>query len=292
MNLSRLPLTTTGGAPAGAEEVLSDGQVFDGMPSVSPDGRRIAFTSNRLGHDQIWLLHVDSRQMEVLQLTGNDLSATGPHWYPDGRRLIVQRLFPNGKRSLWSIAADASDAEELTSPPSLVSSLTEGWPIAPDGRKTIYGATVDGHSQLFEFDLGTRRARQLTFSPDDKFSAVWSPDGRWLVYASNANGSNQLWRIPADSGQAEPLTKGDDRVRHMFYSPDGRWLYFQPNHLNIYRMPADGGPAQQVTHFSESGLFLEEPTISPDGRYLVYSRSNGGSSLWVLQLGTAQARIP
>jgi Tol biopolymer transport system component len=78
----------------------------------------------------------------------------------------------------------------------------------------------------------------------------------------------------------------------MFYSPDGRWLYFQPNHLNIYRMPADGGPVQQVTHFPESGLFLEEPTISPDGRYLVYCRSNGGSSLWVLQLGTAQKRLP
>jgi len=111
------------------------------------------------------------------------------------------------------------------------------------------------------------------------------------VYASNANGSNQLWRIPADGGHAKPFTKGDDRVRHMFYSPDGRWLYFQPNHLNIYRMPADGGPVQQVMHFQESGLFLEEPTISPDGRYLVYCRSNGGSSLWVLRLGNAQTRV-
>jgi len=104
-------------------------------------------------------------------------------------------------------------------------------------------------------------------------------------------GANQLWRMPADGGQAEPLTKGDDRVRHMFYSPDGRWLYFQPNHLNIYRMPADGGPVQQVTHFQESGLFLEEPTISPDGRYLVYCRSNGGSSLWVLRLGNVQTEV-
>jgi len=126
---------------------------------------------------------------------------------------------------------------------------------------------------------------------DDKFSVVWSPDGRWLVYTSNANGSSQLWRISASGGQAELLTRGDDRVRHMFYSPDGRWLYFQPNHLNIYRMPADGGPVQQLTHFPESGLFLEEPTISPDGRYLVYCRSNGGSSLWVLRLGSTQTLV-
>lgn len=68
-------------------------------------------------------------------------------------------------------------------------------------------------------------------------------------------------------------------------SPDGRWIYFQPNHQNIYRMAAQGGPAQQVSHFAESGLFIEEPTISPDGRYLLYNGSNGGSSLWLLRIG-------
>jgi Tol biopolymer transport system component len=284
MNLTRLPLTADGSAPAGAEEVLSAGQVFDGLPSVSPDSRRIAYTSNRLGHNQIWMLHVDTKQMEVLHLTGNDVGADGAHWYPDGQRLIVQRSFSNGKVSLWWIAADASYAEELTSPPTLIDNA-EGWPIAPDGRKIVYAATVDGHSQLFEFDLSTREVRQITFSPDDKFTVAWSPDSHWLAYTSNANGSNQLWRMPANGGQAQPLTRGDDRVRHMFYSADRRWLYYQPNHLNIYRMPADGGPVQQVTHFQESGLFIEEPTVSPDGRYLVYCRSNGGSSIWVLRLG-------
>jgi TolB protein len=276
MNLTRLPLAADGSAPAGVEEELSAGQVFDGQPKVSPDGQRIAYTSNRLGRDQIWMLRVDSRRMEALLLPGTDLSVVGANWHPDGQRLTALRRFPDGKTSVWWVAADASHAEELTSPPSLYNNA-EGWPIDPDGRKLAYAANVDGRSQLFEFELSTRQARQLTFSRDDKFNAAWSPDGRWLVYASNANGSGQLWRIPSGGGQAEPLTKGDDRVRHMFYSPNGRWLYFQPNHLNIYRMPADGGSIQQVTHFPESGLFLEDPTISPDGRYLVYCRSNGGS---------------
>src|SRR5262249_17527422 len=191
-----------------------------GLPSVSPDGGRIAYTSNRLGHDQLWVLHVDNKRMEVLQLPGEDLVVEGAHWHPDGRRLVVERLLPNGKVSLWWIAADASYAEEVMSLPSLYNN-NQGWPIDPKGQKIVYGASVDGHFQLFEFDLSTRHARQLTFSPDDKFYAIWSPDGRSLVYASNAEGSNQLWRIPANGGQAEPLTKGDDRVRHMFYSPDG-----------------------------------------------------------------------
>ena len=276
LNLTRLPLTPAGSSPAGPEDVLSTGHVYEGGPSVSPDGRRIAFRSDRLGHDQVWVLDLDTRGLEALELPGGGSLDQGPHWHPDGRRLVVLRSFPDGKRSLWLIAADASSAEELTSPGDLLN-VAEGWPIAPDGRKTLYSARTNGHFQLFSVDLSTRQTRQITFSPDDKNTAAWSPDGRWLVYSSDASGSVQLWRMPAEGGQAQQLTQGDDRIRHMFYSPDGRWLYFQPNHLNIYRMRADGGPMQQVTHFSESGLFIEEPTISPDGRYLVYSRSYGGS---------------
>ena len=50
-------------------------------------------------------------------------------------------------------------------------------------------------------------------------------------------------------------------------------------------MPADGGEVKPVTKFPEHGLFLEEPTISPDGRWLVYNRGKGGSSLWLLTVG-------
>ena len=55
-------------------------------------------------------------------------------------------------------------------------------------------------------------------------------------------------------------------------------------------MPAAGGELQPVTRFPELGLFIEEPTISPDGRYLAYNRGSGGSSLWLLSIGEATAR--
>ena len=62
-----------------------------------------------------------------------------------------------------------------------------------------------------------------------------------------------------------PKQRFDDEAKTLPRATGSRErLYFQPNHLNIYRMPADGGPVQQVTQFEESGLFREEPTISPD----------------------------
>jgi Tol biopolymer transport system component len=287
LNLTRLPLNANGDAPAGPEEVLSSGQVFDRQPSVSPDGRSIAYMSNRLGHDELWILRLGTKHLDRLELPGHDLAVSASYWFPDGQMLSVLRKLPDGKSSLWIVAADGSHAEELPIPSFI--GPPEAFPVSPDGRTVAYSALSGSNFQLFEFDLVTRQSHQLTSTPDDKYSGSWSPDGRWLVYSSNASGAIQLWRIGSNGGKPEQVTKGDDRIRHVFYSPDGRWLYYQPNHQNIYRMPAGGGLVHQVTHFPESGLFLEEPTISPDGHYLLYCRSNGGSSLWLLTVDTRRS---
>jgi Tol biopolymer transport system component len=285
MNLTRLPLAAGGGSAAGAEEPLSRGQVFDRTPGISPDGKSIAYNSNRLGLAELWRLRLDTKSLERLQLPGR-VAVSAPSWFPDSQRIIVLRLFPDGKSSLWTVAADGSHAEELLSPRSLLQSGDT--PVAPDGNHIVYSDRAGQYYQLFSLDVSSRQARQLTTSPDDKLTACFSPDGRWLVYATNANGNLQLWKMPASGGAAHRLTESNDRIRHMFFSSDGRWLYFQPNHQNIYRMPAAGGMPHKVTQFPESGLFIEEPTITPDNRYLVYCRSNGGSSLWLLKIAAAR----
>jgi TolB protein len=157
--------------------------------------------------------------------------------------------------------------------------------MSPDGRTLMYSRLVGQFTQLVLRDLTTNRDRVLTTSPADKYDTTWSRDGSWIAFAKNSGGGVNIWRIPAGGGEEQALTSEPDRIRHFFYSPDGRWLYLQPNHRNIYRMPASSGPRQQVTHFPESsGLFIEEPSISPDGKYIVYSRDHGGSSIWMLTL--------
>ena len=143
--------------------------------------------------------------------------------------------------------------------------------------------------EFFILDVPSGRERQLTTSRSDKYEGRWSPDGRWITFASNAGVALQVWKVSAQGGEERVMTSGYERMRHVFWSPDGRWIYVQPSHRNIYRLPADGGSLQRVTNFPESGLYLEEPTISPHGKFLVYSRSRGGSSLWLLTLGTMRA---
>jgi Tol biopolymer transport system component len=286
MNLTRLPLAPARGAPTGFEEELDSGEVRDRFPSFSPDGRRIAVASTRLGDQEVWILDLNSKQRQRLRLPRTDLGANLPYWSRDGRQLAVSRFHPDGAVSMWLAAVDGSFAEELVpARPQL-----RGGPFSPDGRSLVYAYQKGAYSHLFVLDLASRQERQLTISASDKYFPAWSPDGRWIVYSSNAGGSVQIWRIPASGGEEKVLTSGYERMGHPFYSPDGRWIYVQPSHLNIYRMPASGGPLQKVTNFPEGGLFLEEPSISPDGHWLVYCRSNGGSSLWLLKIGSSQGQ--
>jgi Tol biopolymer transport system component len=285
MNLTRLPLAPGGGASGGPEEELSSGRVIDRYPVYSPDGTRIAFASNRLGPEQLWVMDLEKRHSERVDLPGSDLGVNLPAWTRDGRHLIVTRSFPDGKQSVWIAAADGSEARELLEEPA-----SGGITVSPDGKTLVYSRAVAGVHQLHRFDLATRRSSQLTTSPGEKFNPVWSPDGSRIAYSSNATGTMQLYTIPASGGPEKILTDGYERMYHPFYSSDGRWLYIQPSHRNIYRLPADGGPLEAVTRFPESGLFLEEPTLSPDGRFLAYCRSNGGASLWLLTMANGSKK--
>ena len=87
--------------------------MIDRYPSYSPDGRKIAFASDRLGAEEIWILDLETRRSERLELTGDDLGTNTAYWSPDGKRLAVARRFADGKQSVWVAATDGSQADEV-----------------------------------------------------------------------------------------------------------------------------------------------------------------------------------
>jgi serine/threonine protein kinase len=282
LNLTRLPMKPDGSGPSGPEEPLSTGHVLDRYPTVSPDGKKIAYGSDRLGSEDLWIYDRESRHSERIDLPGKDFGVNEPFFSPDGRWIVVTRLLDlHGKGSLWKVAPDGSQSEELKTIEGLFSS---SGPISPDGREMIYLDRSSGLDQIFAFRFADRRSRQVTRTPMDKFDGSWSPDGKWIVFEENDGEKYRLIRMPSEGGEEKLLLSSDERLRHAFVSPDGRWVYVQPSHRNVGRVPAEGGLLEQVTRFPESGLFIEEPTMAPDGSCLVYSRSNGGSSLWLLTL--------
>ena len=287
LNVTKLSLAAGGGAAAGPEEELSFGRVRDGYSAVSPDSRRVLLLSDRLGKQELWTLDLESRHWTRVPVPEANCAAQQASWAPDGKQVAAVCDGPDGVMSLWLIALDGSGRRQVASGKAGLGAGNLFCEFSADGRQLLYAYIKDGFNQIFILDLTSGRERQLTTSRSDKYEGKWSPDGRWVAFSSNAGGALQVWRVSAEGGEEQPVTSGSDRIRHKFYAPDGRWIYVQPNHGNIFRRPVSGGPLERVTNFPESGLFIDEPAISPDGRFLVYGRSRGGSSLWLLTLGEA-----
>jgi Tol biopolymer transport system component len=287
-NLARLPLSVDGRRPAGPEEALSSGLVHDRNPVYSIDGRRLAYSSDRAGPEEVWVLDLKTMHQERLAVPQDDLGTYFPHWLPDGNTLLAQRFRIGGSHSLWLLSLDGSRAEELPLSRE-IPYQADSVGTSPDGRRILVPLKEGLEIQLYELDLVTHRERRVTATPGNKYAPIWSQDGSQIAFLATTGGTLQLWTQPAGGGEARQLTFGAERMRHASFSPDGREIYVQPSHRNIWRVPTAGGPLEQVTTFPESGLFLEEPTLAPDGRALTYARWKGGASLWLLRLGSPEA---
>lgn len=288
-NLTRLPLTADGSRPEGPEQPLSRGSFRDRYPAYSLDGRRVAYSSNRTGRLEIWVLDLPTMGRQRVPMPREELETESPSFLPDGNTLLVMAARVGRPRSLWLLSLDGSRAEELAAAgtPSLGS-----LGLSPDGRRVLLSRSEGDEMRLYELDLVARTQRRLATAAGNTYDGAWSRDGRQIAYTATTSGTLQPWTQPAEGGEPRQLTFGVERMRHASFSPDGRWIYVQPSHRNVWRVPTAGGPLELVTRFPESGLFIEEPTLSPDGRALVYARWNGGASLWLLRLGGPGSAAP
>ena len=155
-----------------------------------------------------------------------------------------------------------------------------------DGKSLIYQDSSD--SQYYLQGITTKKKRRLTNETRVAPISCVSPDGKWLVYQSTLSGNVDIRAVLIAGGSPQTVVATPSADYHPFISPSGKWLYFQKDHKNIYRVP---GPAlnwqksepQKITHFPESGLYLDDPQISMDGSKLLYSRGKITGDIWLME---------
>jgi dipeptidyl aminopeptidase/acylaminoacyl peptidase len=210
---------------------LTTGEKSDTDPRWSPDGRTIAFVSDRGGSPQIWLIPRDGG--EAVRLTDVAAGVGDPLWVPGGAQLaFTTDVYPEcgAADSCNQAVADRRDKGPLKA--HLADHLLyRHWTDWKDGKRT----------HICVVDLASRAVRDLTpgdfdapvFSVGGPRGFAFSPDGRELCYASNHDAdaarstNSDLWTVPLAGGEPRDLTAAN----HAFdgtprYSPDGRWIAF------------------------------------------------------------------
>jgi Tol biopolymer transport system component/predicted Ser/Thr protein kinase len=256
------------------------------QPSVSPNGRRIAYwalptneqrTSFTSGVRDIWTVAADGSN--PVQTTTSPAADWNPVWSPDGRWLYFLSN-RSGSMNLWRVAIDeasgasAGVVQPLTAPTSYVSHFS----LSADGRYGAYATRqVTRNVARIRFDSAAGAVQglvePLTTGARDFSTFDLSPDGRHLVVSTSHRQQMDLFVANSDGSGLRNLTNDAPRDRGAFWASDGRILFYSDREGpdEIWSINPDGGELRQVT--LTDGMRIQ-PVSSPDGSKLVASDGN------------------
>lgn len=139
-------------------------------PSFHPDGRRLAFSSDRTGHPEVYIIDADGTNLDWFTAFdfGDQNDRGSPDWSPDGRQIAFQSRI-DGRYQIFTMSLRDRQPRQLTS-----EGENEDPSWAPDGRHLVFASTRTGVKQLWVLDVESARLRQLTQVGGSRVPA-WSP---------------------------------------------------------------------------------------------------------------------
>jgi Tol biopolymer transport system component len=266
-NIWRAPLL--GGAPGGVmgtpqRLISSSGENRD--PCYSPDGKQIAFMSDRTGELQIYVADADGTHVrQITQISGMFTSA--PVWSPHGKFLAFDAR-PEGHAAIFTVPATGGTATPLNN--------TEAEERAPfwsrDGRFIYFDSNRSGIVALWKRELPDGKAVQI--AGKDSFLAQETPDGRSL-YFSDKRGN--LFQSDVDGKDAKPLPA------EVHPTPVNSWV--PTNHAFYFTVPLANGHSQirrfergRVSVVGETAAPLvvnaKDISVSPDGTSILFAEQD------------------
>lgn len=172
-----------------------------------------------------------------------------------GGRVVYQRVSTD--RNIWRIPGPHSLLERDGAATRFIAS-TE-WDTAPqyspDGKKIVFASARSGSMELWVCDADGQNAVQLTNLPGGSpGSPRWAPDSSSIAFDHDLYGNKDISVVSVDGGKPRRLTAEPSNEVRPSWSRDGRWIYFGSNRSGqwqIWKAPAGGGPAVQVTRSGE-----------------------------------------
>jgi Tol biopolymer transport system component len=159
--------------------------------------------------------------------------------------------------------------------------------FSPDGRRLAIGI-LDAGADVWVYELERKTMSRLTFHESNDFVPIWTRDGTRIVFASNRDGTGSVqiyWKEADGTGEAQRLFESEHQTNvPSDWHPDGNLLAYtvQKPDYDIYILPVDddaskGLVAGEPEPFLVGPFNEDEPTFSPDGRFIAYASDESGA---------------
>jgi serine/threonine protein kinase len=230
-------------------------------PTISLNGKWIAFNSRMDGDADIYMVDTDGKNLT--QLTSSSAHDLYPSWSPDGTRIVYQTN-EGGDQEIAIIDIATKRVRKVTE------NTCDDWaPVwSPADDWIVYYSNCDGDRNIYKIRLTGTNRTQLTFGSGTNWFPAWSGDGRKITFTSGRSGDYHIFVMNADGSNIKDLAEGCIS----YFSPDGKQILYGmycTDTDDLFLMNADGSHPIALTN----GYECKNATWSPDGRQIVFQLS-------------------
>lgn len=275
---------------------IASGMAWEFQPRFSPDGSRLAFTSDRGGGDNIWTMNVDGSDME--QVTDESFRLlNNATWHPSGDFIAARKHFTTSRSAgvgeIWLYSTKGGSGVQLVERPSEAHQKELGEPMfSPDGKGLYYSQNItsgpifeyaqDSNTELFQikrYDMETGEIETAAGGAGGAVRPAPSPDGRYLAYVKRVRAESKLFLKDLETGNERMIFDDLDQdmqetwaitgvYPNMDWDPQSASLYFWAKG-GIHRFSLASGTVSEIPFsVKDTRAVLDAPRskveVSPD----------------------------